>query len=161
MFGVSLNFDPTHLASLVKDWVNEAKTENRLKLLLKEMLLIELQWNKAVLGEYIKINRELNGSELSCKIVEQLSFRNMEKILEAGFPLTVLIEGNYEADPYKKRTFSNYTKDIETNVELINRTYHRLRFFQLRSQLKIDINQNSCNYLDFLCHQSVHVIKNS
>ena len=159
MFGVSLNFDPTHLASLVKDWVKDVKTESRLRQLLKEMLLVELQWNKAVLDEYIKTKKNLNGTELADKIAEQLSFRNMEKILEVGFPLSVLFEGDYKPKPYKKRTYSNYTKDIKTDVELINRTYHRLRFFQLRSQLQINTKQNSSNYLEFLCYQAILALK--
>lgn len=159
MYGISVNFDPTSLASLVKDWVHDVKTENRLKLLLKEMLLVELQWNKAVLSEYIKTKKDLNETELANKIAEQISFRNMEKILEAGFPLSVMLGGDYKPKSYGKRTYSNYTKDIKTDVELINRTYHRLRFFQLRSQLKIDTKQNSSNYLEFLCYQSVQALK--
>ena len=138
-------------SELLKEAYANNKKKKQAQELLSELLLEEVRWNLELVHMATNLEKE--------KVVElmtHLKFSVFDSISSAGIPLAKIFPSDWDNGTPEK--FSNYTKNVKTEAQLILRTYHRLRIHHLRLEVKIETMPNSENYLEYLLLESKKVL---
>ena len=138
-------------SELLKEAYANNKNKKQAQELLSELLLEEVRWNLELVHMATNLEKE--------KVVElmtHLKFSVFDSISSAGIPLAKIFPSDWDNGTPEK--FSNYTKNVKTEAQLILRTYHRLRIHHLRLEVKIETMPNSENYLEYLLLESKKVL---
>ena len=137
---------------LLKEAYANHKNKKQAQELLSELLLEEVRWNL----ELVQMATNLEEMEKVVELMSHLKFSVFDSISSAGIPLAKIFPNDWNNDTPEK--FSNYTKNVKTEAQLILRTYHRLRIHYLRLEVKIETVSNSENYLEYLLLKSKRVL---
>jgi len=89
---------------------------------------------------------KLEDIENILELMSHLKFYDFDSISDAGIPFTKIFPNDSSYDTLEK--YNNYTKNVNTEAQLILRTYHRLGIHNLRLEVKIETITNSENYIE-------------
>ena len=139
-------------SALLKEAYANHKNRKQAQEFLSELLLEEVRWNL----ELVQMATNLEEMEKVVELMSHLKFSVFDSISSAGIPLAKIFPNDWNNDTPEK--FSNYTKNVNTEAQLILRTYHRLRIHNLRLEVNIETMSNSENYLEYLLLKSKRVL---
>lgn len=139
-------------SELLKEAYANHKNKKQAQELLSELLLEEVRWNL----ELVRMAAKLEEIEKVVKLMSHLKFNVFDSISNAGIPFAKIFPNDWNNDTPEK--YFNYTKNVNTEAQLILRTYHRLRIHNLRLEVNIETMSNSENYLEYLLLKSKSIL---
>ena len=139
-------------STLLKEAYANHKNRKQAQEFLSELLLEEVRWNLELVQEASK----LDDLEKIVELMSHFKFNVFDSISNAGIPFAKIFPNDWNNDTPEK--YSNYTKNVHTEAQLILRTYHRLRIHNLRLEVNIETMSNSENYLEYLLRKSKKIL---
>lgn len=139
-------------SQLLKELYADHKNKKKAQEVLSELLLEEIRWNL----ELVQMTNDIEENEKVLELMSHLRFHVFDSISNAGIPFAKIFPSDWNNNTPEK--FANYTKNVNTEAQLILRTYHRLRIHNLRLEVKIDTKSNSGNYLEYLLLTSKRIL---
>ena len=151
---------------LLKLYNNKAQ-RSQLERHLKRALLRELALNKELVSQAGKAKAQ---DPQVCKgLIEATKAEAFAAISNLGLPLEEMLNKKWEVveaypviEPNEKprrKKFLSRTRLIRTEVDLIERTYHRLIVQKIRAEINEEQNSESLNYLAHLLYESVEMLR--
>ena len=145
----------------VDGWKNDGIFMNA-AIIARDSVVRELKLCLAILDDLESVESEESKSAL----LSQLSSASFDAVESSGFPLRYIFTGEFDAGRYTgiisgyagSGRYVNYMAKIESNVDLVERTYIRLKMYMIRNKAGVEISD--IDYLKCLLRISVVALKN-
>lgn len=125
------------------DFYEKTKEHQNITLMVQDKILRELRFNAEVISILIK-EENISEKEIQISLRRTLKTEAFDALEGGSFPLKILFNRKLDDDDWMyisdKEQWSKYKqriKGIETQSQLLERTYHRLKIQKILSENKI------------------------
>lgn len=146
---------------------NKKEQRSQLERHLKRTLLRELALNKELIREALETKTD--DPQACNQFIEATKTDAFAAISNLGLPLEEMFSNNWKvAGTYpangqgkasNRKKFLHLTGQIRTEIDLLERTYHRLTVQKIRAQINEKQDAKSLNYLGHLLYESVELLR--